>query len=85
MLNDPKEEKFKNLCNDVVKLQESMDILHDLIKTQGDSVSSIEDYINESKNNIKDSSDELTDSYKYNYNMTYIFCGIFSIILYIII
>lgn len=78
-------DKYNHLCNDINQLQESMNILHYLVKTQGETVSTIEDFIQESKETITLSSCELEEANTYNNYVTYIAGGILSVILYMII
>ena len=78
-------DKYEHLCNDITQLQESMNILHYLVKTQGETVTTIEDFIQESKETITLSSCELEEANTYNNYVTYIAGGILSVILYMII
>jgi hypothetical protein len=83
LIDSSKEKKFEKLADDVIRLQESMHILHELIKEQGETVTSIEEFIHESKENVKASVHDLAEANTYSNYLTYIAGGIATVVLYI--
>ena len=83
-----KNETYKKIEQDVVYLQESMDILHDLVYSQQDDLDTIEDMIHLTKENTEKGSTELIDANQSNLNYTkyigYITGGMITLLYFIL-
>jgi t-SNARE complex subunit (syntaxin) len=83
-----KHETYQKIEQDVVYLQESMDILHDLVHTQQNNINTIEDMIHLTKENTEKGEKELIDANQSSLNYTkyigYITGGMLTILYFIL-
>lgn len=82
-----KNETYQKIEQDVVHLQESMNILHDLVHSQQDNLDTIEDMIHLTKENTENGETELTvaqSSLNYTNYIGYIAGGIVTLLYFIL-
>lgn len=77
--------KYEQIERDVIRLQESMSILHELVKEQQDPLDTLEDFIHESKTNVIQAQNDLTDASTYSSKIMYILGGIAGVVIYFLI
>jgi t-SNARE complex subunit (syntaxin) len=76
---------YKQIEYDVIQLQESMSILHELVKEQQEPLDTLEDFIQESKTNVIQAEQELTEASTYSSKIMYILGGIASVVIYFLV
>ena len=59
---------YEQLEKDVIQLQESMNILQELVQEQQEPIDNLEDFIHHSKQDIKEANTELVESKSYSYS-----------------
>ena len=64
-MQQTKKETYEQLEKDVIQLNESMNILHELIHEQKESIDSIEEFIHETKKEVIVGKEELKESDSY--------------------
>ena len=72
------EKEIKKIENDMMILSQTMTDLHDLIHEQSESIDTLEDFISESKNDIKQGETQLVIADNINRDYSYI-SGVISI------
>jgi len=86
-LKESKEFLYTQIEKDVVQLQETMEILHDMVTEQQQEIDSIEQHINESKTHVTEVEIALTEATTYsqykNY-LWYVASGLGAIALYLL-
>lgn len=85
-----KEDKeiYTQIEKDVLLLQESMNILHNMVKTQQDNLDTIEDMIHHTKQECKQGSTDLvisTETQQQTNYINYIAGGLFTLFIYILL
>ena len=85
-----KEDKeiYTQIEKDVLLLQESMNILHNMVETQQDHLDTIEDMIHHTKKECKQSSTDLvisTETQQQTNYINYIAGGLFTLFIYILL
>ena len=60
-----KKETYEQIEKDVIQLNESMNILHELVHEQQESIDTIEEFIHETKNEIIVGKEELKEGESY--------------------
>ena len=79
-----KNEAYQQIEKDVVHLQESMDILHNLVHTQQGHLDTIEDMIHLTKENAEKGETELKDaSLNYKSYIQYVAVGMVTLLYFI--
>lgn len=76
---------YKQIEHDVIQLQESMSILHELVKEQQEPLDTLEDFIQESKTNVIHAEHELKEASTYSSKIMYILGGIAGVVIYFFI
>jgi t-SNARE complex subunit (syntaxin) len=83
-----KKEQYEQLEQDVLMLQDSMNILHELVHSQQESIDTLEEYIEESKINTSHALKEIKEAKEvstwYDYTK-YIAGGIVGAVIYILL
>ena len=85
-----KEDKeiYTQIEKDVLLLQESMNILHNMVETQQDHLDTIEDMIHHTKQECKQGSNDLvisTETQQQKSYINYIAGGLFTLFIYILL
>ena len=70
------------LEKDVLNLKESMDILASIVNEQQDSIDTLENFIEQSKEKVKESKEDIKDSN--TYTISYITGGILCLLYFLI-
>jgi hypothetical protein len=79
---------YKEIENDVLLLQESMNILHSMVETQQDHLDTIEDMIHHTKQECKQGSTDLvisTETQQQTSYINYIAGGLFTVFIYMLL
>ena len=79
---------YKEIENDVLLLQESMNILHSMVETQQDHLDTIEDMIHHTKQECKQGSTDLvisSETQQQTSYINYIAGGLFTIFIYMLL
>lgn len=77
---------YEQLEKDVIQLQESMNILQELVQEQQAPIDNLEDFIHHSKQDIKKANTELVESKSYSYSSYFIYASSVAItIIYLIL
>ena len=71
-------DKFNKIEQEMILLQESMNILHELVHSQQESIDTLEEYIEESKKNTSHALEDISTYSWYDYTK-YIVGGIILI------
>lgn len=82
------ETSYKQIEKDVLLLQESMNILHNVVQTQQDDIDTIEDMIQHTKQECKQGSTDLvisTETQQQTNYINYIAGGLFTLFIYILL
>jgi|LakMenE01Jun11ns_1017448.scaffolds.fasta_scaffold8289494_1 hypothetical protein len=86
--NEDKKEVYTQIEKDVLLLQESMNILHNVVHTQQDDIDTIEDMIQHTKQECKQGSTDLvisTETQQQTNYINYIAGGLFTLFIYILL
>jgi t-SNARE complex subunit (syntaxin) len=86
--NEDKKEVYTQIEKDVLLLQESMNILHNVVQTQQDDIDTIEDMIQHTKQECKQGSTDLvisTETQQQTNYINYIAGGLFTLFIYILL
>ena len=75
---------YEQLEKDVIQLQESMNILQELVQEQQAPIDNLEDFIHHSKQDIKKANTELVESKSYSYSSYFIYAYNLQILLFIL-
>jgi hypothetical protein len=67
--------KYQELENDVIKLKESMDFLSKVVYIQQESIDSLEDFIEISKNDVKKGEKEIKRASNYSSYLSWLTAG----------
>ena len=79
---------YKEIENDVLLLQESMNILHSMVETQQDHLDTIEDMIHHTKQECKQGSTDLvisSETHQQTSYINYIAGGLFTVFIYMLL
>jgi t-SNARE complex subunit (syntaxin) len=79
---------YKEIENDVLLLQESMNILHSMVETQQDHLDTIEDMIHHTKQECKQGSTDLvisSETQQQTSYINYIAGGLFTVFIYMLL
>ena len=76
---------YTQIEQDVLQLQESMSILHELVKEQQEPLDTLEDFIQESKTNVIHAQNDLSDASSYSTKIMYMLGGIASVVIYFLL
>ena len=79
---------YKEIENDVLLLQESMNILHSMVETQQDHLDTIEDMIHHTKQDCKQGSTDLvisSETQQQTSYINYIAGGLFTVFIYMLL
>jgi t-SNARE complex subunit (syntaxin) len=80
-----KKDTYTQIEQDVIQLQESMSILHELVKEQQEPLDTLEDFIQESKTNVIHAQSDLTEASTYSTKIMYMLGGIASAVIYFLL
>jgi len=80
-----KHHSYELIAQDMIQLQQSMTILHDLVHEQQPQLDSIEDKIHESKQQVNQAIPEIEQATTYRDYMMYLVGGIGTVLLYLLI
>ncbi len=83
--NTLKKDTYAKIEQDVLQLQESMSILHELVKEQQEPLDTLEDFIQESKTNVKHAQSDLSEASTYSSKIMYMLGGIASVVIYFLL
>lgn len=81
----PKKDTYTQIEQDVIQLQESMSILHELVKEQQEPLDTLEDFIQESKTNVIHAQSDLHEASTYSSKIMYMLGGIASVVIYFLL